>query len=502
MLRLSTSKTIRRSCKDLSASVNQIHLRSSDLTVRALTTLSPRQHMAGRAYNGSQMRVLSPVRGFSSDKEKKDLSAPDAAKKQNIVLRGLSSAYTSTKEMVLHPRETWEWIKEGAHHYWVGSKLLWSEIKITSRILSRVLGGHEMTRRERRQLVRTTIDMFRLVPFSIFVIVPFMELLLPLALKFFPNMLPSTFEDSLKKEEQLKKQLQMRLAVAKFMQETMQEIANKKAIQGASDGGGATEILDLVEKARKGEPISNDKVITIAKLFKDDLTLPNIARPQLVSMCKYMGLQTYGSDDFLRFQLRTKFRAIKEDDRRILWEGIDSLNTLELREACQERGMRSIGITQFRLKNQLQEWLQLSTQKNIPISLLIMSRAFSLTTSDEPEEVLKSSMSSLDSDTINEVVVASASMGEEKTIDMQKRKLESLKFQEELIEEEIESKDKKKDKEKEATAALKASTATTTTATTSAKSSNSLPSNQVGKENTAKPAAEVSVERGSGHVIP
>ncbi len=94
--------------------------------------------------------------------------------------------------------------------------------------------------------------------------------------------------------------------------------------------------------------------------------------------------------------------------------------------------MRSIGITQFRLKNQLQEWLQLSTQKNIPISLLIMSRAFSLTTSDEPEEVLKSSMSSLDSDTINEVVVASASMGEEKTIDMQKRKLESLKFQEEV----------------------------------------------------------------------
>lgn len=94
--------------------------------------------------------------------------------------------------------------------------------------------------------------------------------------------------------------------------------------------------------------------------------------------------------------------------------------------------MRSIGITQFRLKHQLQEWLQLSTQKNIPISLLIMSRAFSLTESEEPEDILKSSMSSLDSDTINEVVVASASAGEERTIDMQRRKLESLKFQEEV----------------------------------------------------------------------
>jgi hypothetical protein len=98
----------------------------------------------------------------------------------------------------------------------------------------------------------------------------------------------------------------------------------------------------------------------------------------------------------------------------------------------QERGMKSLGLTQFRLKHQLQEWLQLSTQKKIPISLLIMSRAFSLTESDEPEDILRSSMSSLDSDTINEVVVAAASAGEEKTVDMQKRKLESLRFQEEV----------------------------------------------------------------------
>ena len=38
------------------------------------------------------------------------------------------------------------------------------------------------------------MDIFRLVPFAIFIIVPFMEFLLPIALKFFPNMLPSTFQ--------------------------------------------------------------------------------------------------------------------------------------------------------------------------------------------------------------------------------------------------------------------------------------------------------------------
>lgn len=33
-------------------------------------------------------------------------------------------------------------------------------------------------------------------------------------------------------------------------------------------------------------------------------------------------------------QLRTKINAIKEDDRRILWEGVDSLNEEELQDAC------------------------------------------------------------------------------------------------------------------------------------------------------------------------
>ena len=100
----------------------------------------------------------------------------------------------SVIDAIVNPKETWKVIKEVADHYWVGSKLLWSEIKIAKDILSRVFEGHSMSRRERIQLIRTTTDIFRLVPFSIFIIVPFMELLLPFALKLFPNMLPSTFQ--------------------------------------------------------------------------------------------------------------------------------------------------------------------------------------------------------------------------------------------------------------------------------------------------------------------
>lgn len=44
----------------------------------------------------------------------------------------------------------------------------------------------------------------RLVPFAVFIVIPFMELLLPIALKLFPNMLPSTYES--KTQEVKKKQ--------------------------------------------------------------------------------------------------------------------------------------------------------------------------------------------------------------------------------------------------------------------------------------------------------
>jgi LETM1 and EF-hand domain-containing protein 1 len=109
--------------------------------------------------------------------------------------------------------------KKEAHHYYMGSKLLMADIKTARQIVGRTLNGTPLTRRERKQLIRTVTDVFRLVPMSIFVLIPFMEFALPFALKIFPNMLPSTFQDSLKAEETMKRELKSRLAMAEFFQE-------------------------------------------------------------------------------------------------------------------------------------------------------------------------------------------------------------------------------------------------------------------------------------------
>ena len=79
----------------------------------------------------------------------------------------------------------------------------------------------------------------------------------------------------------MKRELQMRLAVAGFLQETLQEMATKRG--NSSD---AQEVIQFIEQARAGKALPNESVIRIARLFKDDFTLANIARPQLVSMCQ------------------------------------------------------------------------------------------------------------------------------------------------------------------------------------------------------------------------
>lgn len=372
-------------------------------------------------------------------------------------------AVRNPRLLVQWTKDGWVHLKEGLHHYWLGFKLLWQDMKTARKILGRILQGSALTRRERKQLLRTTSDIFRMVPLSFFLIVPFMEFLLPFALRLFPNMLPSTFQDTMKKEETMKKELRMRLALAGFLQETVFEMAasakakQKKATE-RGDSADAEEhkaalqgLEQFVQNSKMGH-ISNDDITRFAKHFKDELTLENTNRGQLVSMCLYMGLPPFGSDNFLRFQLRSHLRSITQDDQRILWEGLASLTKGELQEACRERGMRATGLTKEGYKRQLRQWLDLSITKQVPISLLIMSRAFTLESPD-PAQALAQSISAMDDSVVTEVMIEAASKEERDTAEYRAIKLQSLERQNELIEEERRkleaAKERKAAKEKE-----------------------------------------------------
>ena len=155
---------------------------------------------------------------------------------------------TTTTTITTSKKSLWVRIKDEGKHFWSGCKLLVLDVRVCSRIIWKITRGKTITRRERRQLTRTAAvsllkrivdlteknisenfpflqDLFRLVPFSVFVLVPFMELLLPVALKLFPGMLPSTFTTPAQRQEKLKKnKLKVKLEYTKLLQETLDEL--------------------------------------------------------------------------------------------------------------------------------------------------------------------------------------------------------------------------------------------------------------------------------------
>lgn len=60
----------------------------------------------------------------------------------------------ATKEAHPAPLSTrvWKKVKHEAQHYWHGTKLLVSEVRISSRLQWKILQGDTLTRRERRQV--------------------------------------------------------------------------------------------------------------------------------------------------------------------------------------------------------------------------------------------------------------------------------------------------------------------------------------------------------------
>ncbi|XP_058041344.1 mitochondrial proton/calcium exchanger protein isoform X1 [Ahaetulla prasina] len=406
--------------------------------LRAFDSLRPSPH---RGVSGP---CWVTVRNWHSSASRNDDSVVEKSlkslKDKNKKLEEGGPIYSPAVEETIVKKSIGQKIVDEVKHYYHGFRLLWIDSKIAARMLWQILHGSSMTRRERRQFLRICADLFRLVPFLVFIVVPFMEFLLPVALKLFPNMLPSTFETNSKKEERLKKELRVKLEVAKFLQDTIEEIALKNK---AAKGNATKDFSTFFQKIREtGERPSNEEILRFSKLFEDELTLDNLTRPQLVALCKLLELQSIGTNNFLRFQLIMRLRSIKADDKLITEEGVNSLTVKELQAACRVRGMRALGVTEERLKDQLKQWLDLHLNQEIPTSLLILSRALYLPETLSPADQLKTTLQILPENVAKEAQVKAAEVEGEK-ID-NKARLEATLQEEEAIRKEHHEKELEK----------------------------------------------------------
>ncbi|KAF2869304.1 LETM1-like protein-domain-containing protein [Massariosphaeria phaeospora] len=378
---------------------------------RDVPTSSPKT----KAEEKSTLTELATAKATAESKEEKKAVAKKEEEKKKLTV--------------------WQKVKKEAAHYWDGTKLLVAEVRISTKLALKMAGGYELTRREHRQLQRTVQDLGRLVPFSVFLIVPFAELLLPVALKLFPNLLPSTYEGQSAKDAKAKTLRSTRKEVSTFLRQTLKETGLPVSAENAQ----SDEFAEFFRKVRTtGESPSQEEIIKVCKIFKDDLTLDNLSRPQLVAICRYMNMTSFGTDNFMRYQVRVRMRQIKRDDRAISFEGVDSLSVPELQTACASRGLKTYGVSPGRLRDDLQTWLDLRLKHGVPSTLLVLSNAFVYAQGKDSEmtsqlDALQAVLSSIPEELYHEIELVVHSAEGTTT---NKQRLEVLKEQQELIEEE------------------------------------------------------------------
>ena len=291
-------------------------------------------------------------------------------------------------------RHTWEGLK-------TGSRLFKKNVSISTHLLKKRASGHPLNLQENKLLLRTASDTFKLVPFSFFVIVPFAELLLPVALWVWPNMLPSTFKELISDDSRRLRRLRAKKEMATFFEDVIKRKSEQeddtKAVSKAKEW---SELQSLMENYRKvadtETPFPSAKeLIKYAKLFRDEFQLENMPTEHLQAISRLLGLNPYGFHSHVVLQLRHAVTRLLAEDRHIRWEGVDAMHYDDLKEACKARGMlpdEAAGEKEMRAL--LEHWLELSSVKDMPVSLLLWSRSYAVAgdrtlLTPPPEDALK-----------------------------------------------------------------------------------------------------------------
>ncbi|SCM05853.1 LETM1-like protein, putative [Plasmodium chabaudi adami] len=283
--------------------------------------------------------------------------------------------YDNLRKNIKH---TVDWVKTGI-------LLFLTNMKISKNLIIKRLKGHRLSYSEYKLLIRTINDMFKLIPFSFFVIVPFAEFLLPVVLKIYPNLLPSTFKNNDDNFNNIKKNLYAKQQLSKFLQQLIEEKEKQLNENIGIDSDKKKKILNkfhqqLINKDEEDvNPFLNvNDTLKIAKIFKEEFVLDQMNLKTLQTICHLLGLKPYSIHYHVVLQLRHHFLRLQREDRELIYEGVDNLKKNTLVEICKDRGM-NFNTTENEMKLQVKKWLELASIKEIPYILLLYIRCVVVT---------------------------------------------------------------------------------------------------------------------------
>eukprot|EP00930_Biecheleria_cincta_P057184 TRINITY_DN43158_c0_g1_i1.p1 TRINITY_DN43158_c0_g1~~TRINITY_DN43158_c0_g1_i1.p1 ORF type:complete len:615 (-),score=134.60 TRINITY_DN43158_c0_g1_i1:213-2057(-) len=270
------------------------------------------------------------------------------------------------------------WLWDQALHMWHGFRLLAINARTAAKLKNQVLAGQKLTRREQHLLETTTKDLLRLLPFSLFVIIPGAELLLPVALVIFPDLMPSTFTTNDQRRKQL---IHRNLDNGIIRRRLFEHVVARVLVSGQMSEEQNTQIFRAV---LQGCIVSAADIRSLAHFFQGDGPMANEKLPRYIlrDLCQVLGIYSnltrleklilprtwHGVR--LRYMLAHELERREEDDRLLANMDLYTLTQQELERENERRRMRWYGPKES-LRQQLEDWLSLSLDPTVPDHILL-----------------------------------------------------------------------------------------------------------------------------------
>ncbi|KAK8801070.1 hypothetical protein WA588_001896 [Blastocystis sp. NMH] len=363
--------------------------------------------------------------------------------------RGVGNIVSITATMATDPAEA----ERRAHHalhalhsgvsnIWTSTKLYGREVHTGSRLFWKLIKGGQLSYRERKLLTRAVVDTSRLVPFTVFAVIPFSEFALPFVLKKFPNFLPSTFTSETTKAEIRHNLVEARIAMAREYYDTMKRSAAQHSREDRACDACADELLRSVRRVAHGQSGDPTELTRVLRLFRDGVVVDQLDKPQLAAMARFLGVLTLGvtlgGDELVRTAVRRRLRGLAREDRELFAEGVEGLTKAELAGICESRGMRCEGLKKAEYVAALDEWLRYSVELRIPAGMMVVSSMLALGGTRPLGEMFPSAVAMMNEEVVQEAIIAVAPVGDKTAMEMRyEREVEEEKVvREENIERE------------------------------------------------------------------
>lgn len=260
-----------------------------------------------------------------------------------------------------------------------------------------------------KKIQKITRDVIKFIPFSFFIIIPGLELLLPAWLMIFPNSIPSQFQSIAARQKKIDDLLVHRnQAAEKLIYKLPIYLSKLKDAKAENAKSTKSYLMTEEEKAETDRLLKllgsdkavNSELLTFKHLFIKYVDFRHFKVGTLQDFAHFMGLQPITGfniiNNMLSFvglkikidnkyvswftkrilvrELRLFLRKVRREDSYLYWEKVESLEENKLDMICLERGIEIVNKSKETKLKDYKMWQAMSNLNNVSDSLLIFCR--------------------------------------------------------------------------------------------------------------------------------